>query len=210
VKLIQGGSVATKTLQGKSVAILATDGYEQSELLLPKKALEDAGAKVEIVSINPGIIKGWEKGNWASSISVDVNIQLASSDDYDALMLPGGVMNPDKLRSEEAVIQFVQGFVDTGKPIAAICHGPQTLVETGVLRGRRMTSYESLRTDMINAGAEWEDNEVVVDHGLVTSRKPSDIPAFNTKMIEEIAKGPQDISVFGSRGQRRETPKHAH
>ncbi|WP_413582362.1 type 1 glutamine amidotransferase domain-containing protein [Bdellovibrio sp. HCB288] len=200
----------SKALEGKNVAILAADGFEQSELLLPKKALEDAGAKVEVVSLTTGEIKGWEKGNWAKPLTVDVAIQVASADDYDALMLPGGVINPDKLRSEEGAIQFVQEFVDTGKPIAAICHGPQTLIETGVLRGKRVTSYPSIRTDIINAGGEWEDNEVVVDNGLVTSRKPADIPAFCRKMIEEFAKGPQDTSVLGLGEQRREHPKHAH
>jgi protease I len=200
----------SKELEGKIVAILAADGFEQSELLLPKKALEDAGAKVEIVSINSGDIKGWEKGNWAKPLKVDVAINVASSDDYDALMLPGGVINPDKLRDEEGAVQFVQGFVDQGKPIAAICHGPQTLIETGVLRGKRVTSYSSIRTDIINAGGEWEDNEVVVDNGLVTSRKPADIPAFSREMIKEFAKEPQDMSVLGLGEQKREHPKHAH
>ncbi len=200
----------SKELEGKSVAILAADGFEQSELLLPKKALEDAGAKVEVVSLTSGEIKGWEKGNWAKPLKVDVAINVAGADDYDALFLPGGVLNPDKLRDEEGAVQFVQGFVDTGKPIAAICHGPQTLIETGVLRGKKVTSYSSIRTDIINAGGEWEDSEVVVDNGLVTSRKPADIPAFCREMIKEFAKEPQDMSVLGLGEQRREHQKHAH
>ncbi len=187
-----------KSLEGKRVAIVATDGFEQSELFEPKKALEDAGAKVDVISLKSGQIKGWEKKNWGQTISVDLTIEAAKPEDYDALMLPGGVMNPDKLRKEESVVHFVQEFVDSGKPIAAICHGPQTLIETGMLRGRNMTSYSSLRTDMINAGANWMDAEVIVDNGLVTSRTPADLPAFNKKMIEEFAAGPHDISLFGS------------
>lgn len=187
-----------KILEGKRVALLATDGFEQSELFEPKAALENAGAKVDVISLKSGVIKGWEKRNWGKAINVDLTVDDANTDDYDALMLPGGVMNPDRLRGEESVVHFVQDFVDSGKPIAAICHGPQTLIETGMLRGRNMTSYSSLRTDFINAGANWSDAEVVVDNGLVTSRTPEDIPAFNKKMIEEFAEGPHDISLFGS------------
>ncbi|MDG0816955.1 type 1 glutamine amidotransferase domain-containing protein [Bdellovibrio svalbardensis] len=187
-----------KSLEGKRVAILAADGFEQSELFEPRKALEEAGAKVDIISLKSGTIKGWEKKNWGDTILVDATVESAHADDYDALLLPGGVMSPDKLRGNESAVHFVQDFVDSGKPIAAICHGPQTLIETGALRGRNMTSYSSLRTDMINAGANWSDAEVVVDNGLVTSRMPSDIPAFNKKMIEIFAEGPHDISLFGS------------
>jgi len=186
-----------RNIQGLRVAILATDGFEQSELLEPKKALEEAGADIKVVSLKSGQIKGWQKGNWGESVDVDLTVEKASAENFDALMLPGGVMNPDKLRNEEKAVAFVQNFVDTGKPIAAICHGPQILIETGALRGRNMTSWPSLRTDMINAGAEWIDSEVVTDNGLVTSRKPDDIPAFNRKMIEEFAEGPHDVSLFG-------------
>ena len=187
-----------KTLEGKRIAIVATDGFEQSELFEPKQALEDAGAQVDIVSLKSGKIKAWNKTDWGESIDVNATIDIADEEDYDALMLPGGVMNPDKLRQEESVVHFVEDFIAHGKPIAAICHGPQVLIETGYLRGKNMTSYGSLRTDMINAGANWMDTEVVVDNGLVTSRKPDDIPAFNKKMIEEFAEGPHDVSLFGS------------
>jgi len=196
-----------RNINGLRVAILATDGFEQSELLEPRKALEDAGADIKIVSLKSGKIKAWKKGNWGESVDVDLTVDKASAKDFDALMLPGGVMNPDKLRNESKAVEFVQNFVDTGKPIAAICHGPQILIETGALRGRNMTSWPSLRTDMINAGAEWIDAEVVTDHGLVTSRKPDDIPAFNRKMIEEFAEGPHDVSLFG-RGKGQENRRN--
>jgi intracellular protease, PfpI family len=186
-----------RNIQGLRVAILATDGFEQSELLVPKAALEKAGADTKVVSLKSGEIKGWSKGDWGKSVKVDLTLEKAKADDFDALMLPGGVMNPDKLRNDEKAVAFVQEFVDSGKPIAAICHGPQVLIETGALRGRNMTSWPSLRTDMINAGAEWIDSEVVTDNGLVTSRKPDDIPAFNRKMIEEFAEGPHDVSLLG-------------
>ena len=186
-----------RNIQGLRVAILATDGFEQSELLDPKKALEKAGADIKVVSLKSGKIKGWQKGNWGESVDVDLTVEKASAEEFDALMLPGGVMNPDKLRNDEKAVAFVQEFVDAGKPIAAICHGPQVLIETGALLGRNMTSWPSLRTDMINAGAEWIDSEVVTDNGLVTSRKPDDIPAFNRKMIEEFAEGPHDVSLLG-------------
>lgn len=200
-----------KSLEGKHVALVATDGFEQSELFEPLKALRDAGAEVDIVSLKAGEIKGWQKGNWGKAIKVDVTVDQADAENYDALMLPGGVMNPDKLRDDENVVHFVQKFVDAGKPIAAICHGPQTLIETGMLRGRNMTSYHSLRTDMFNAGAEWMDTEVVVDNGLVTSRKPADdIPAFNAKMIEVFAAGPVDISLLGSSSKNQEQSRATH
>lgn len=176
-------------LKGQKVAVLATDGFEQAELFEPMKALKDAGAEVQIVSLREGTIKGWSDGNWGKTIDVDLVVAEADADYFDALMLPGGVLNPDKLRLDQMAVRFVQDFVDEGKPIAAICHGPQTLIETDMLKGRRMTSYPSIKSDLINAGADWVDDEVVVDQGLVTSRKPSDIPAFNKKMIEEFAEG---------------------
>lgn len=179
-------------LQGKKVAILATDGFEQSELFEPKKALEEAGAEVSIVSLKSGEIKGWNETDWGKSIKVDLTINEANSNDFDALQLPGGVINPDKLRTEEKVLKFVKSFFDAGKPVAAICHAPWTLINADVVKGKEMTSYHTIRKDLENAGAKWVDKEVVVDNGLVTSRNPDDIPAFNKKMIEEIAEGKHD------------------
>ncbi|WP_413568103.1 type 1 glutamine amidotransferase domain-containing protein [Bdellovibrio sp. HCB117] len=179
----------TPSLKGKNIAILATDGFEESELFEPKKALDDAGAKTTLISLKEGEIKGWAKTNWGKSIKVDLTVEKASPDDYDGLLLPGGVMNPDKLRKESKAVEFTKKFAESGKPIAAICHGPQLLIETGMVKGRRMTSYPSVKTDLKNAGATWEDKEVITDNGLVTSRKPEDIPAFNRKMIEEFAEG---------------------
>jgi protease I len=177
-------------LSGKRVAILATDGFEQSELTEPMKALQEAGAKAEIVSPKSGQIQGWKHFDKADFFKVDRTVDQASPDDYDALMLPGGVANPDQLRLNEKAIRFIKAFVDAKKPIAAICHGPWTLIDAGAVRGRKMTSWPSLKTDLRNAGAEWVDQEVVTDQGLVTSRKPDDLPAFNRKMIEEFAEGP--------------------
>lgn len=192
----------TNRLKGQKIAILATDGFEQSELLEPKKALEDAGAEVEVISLKSGSIKGWQHTDWGKSVKVDTVLADAHAEDYNALMLPGGVMNPDKLRMEPEVIEFVQEFFIAGKPIAAICHGPQVLIETKLLRGRTLTSWPSLKTDLSNAGAQWVDAEVVVDRGLVTSRKPADIPAFNAKMINEFAMGPRPtMRTAESRGQ---------
>lgn len=182
--------MAKTELEGVRVAILSADGFEQSELFEPKKALEKAGAEVQIISLKKGKITGWDKKDWGKSIEVDDVVSAVSPDDFDALMLPGGVINPDKLRSNEEAVEFVEGFFEAGKPIAAICHGPQTLIETGYLEGRKMTSYKSIKTDLMNAGAKWIDKEVVCDQGLVTSRQPDDIPAFNKKMIEEFAQGP--------------------
>jgi protease I len=176
-------------LRSKRVAALVDNGFEQSELVEPKKALEAAGAKVDVVSPQSGKVKGWQHTNWGDEIAVDKKLNEARPDDYDALLLPGGVMNPDKLRANAAAVQFVKAFVDVGKPIAAICHGPWTLIEAGAVKGRRITSWPSLSTDLRNAGAQWTDEECVVDNGLVTSRKPDDIPAFNKKMIEEFAEG---------------------
>lgn len=179
----------TKSIQGKKVAILSTDGFEQSELFEPRKALLEAGALVTIVGLKEGKIKGWKDKNWGDSIDVDIVVSKAKASDFDAVVLPGGVMNPDTLRGDKDAVAFVKSFVDDGKPIAAICHGPQTLIEAGGVKGRKMTSYSSLKTDLKNAGADWVDQEVVADRGLVTSRKPDDLPAFNKKMIEEIAEG---------------------
>jgi len=176
-------------LNGKRVAVLATEGFEESELLEPRKALEQAGARVEVVSPAQGRIRAWKHTDWGTDVPVDTSVDEAQPDDYDALMLPGGVMNPDRLRINEKAVAFVRGMFEAGKPIAAICHAPWTLAEAGVVRGFRMTSWPSLRTDLTNAGATWVDEQVVVDRGLVTSRKPDDIPAFNRKMIEEFAEG---------------------
>lgn len=181
--------MADGKLSGRKVAILATDGFEQSELFEPKKALEEAGAEVKVVSPKDGTIKGWNHTDWGDTCKVDLSLEDADAEDFDALMLPGGVMNPDKLRMNEKAIEFIKGFTDTGKPIAAICHGPWPLIETGIVNGRTVTSWPSLKTDLMNAGANWVDREVVTDNGLVTSRKPDDIPAFNRKMIEEFAEG---------------------
>jgi protease I len=176
-------------LDGKRIAILATDGFEQSELLEPKRALEEAGAKTEVVSIQEGQIRGWKDKDWGDSVAVDTVVQQTKADDYDGLLLPGGVMNPDKLRMNSDAVSFVKAMADSGKPIAAICHGPWTLVEAGAVKGRTITSWPSLKTDITNAGGKWVDEEVVTDRGIVTSRKPADIPAFNRKMIEEFKEG---------------------
>ncbi len=178
-----------QALQGKNIAILADVGFEQVELTEPRQALEAAGAKTFLVSPASGQVKGWKDKEWGDSFPVDVPLQEANASEYDALLLPGGVMNPDKLRMNPEAVQFVRSFVEAGKPIAAICHGPWTLVEADAVRGRTLTSWQSLQTDIRNAGGNWVDQEVVTDRGLVTSRKPADIPAFNRKMIEEIAEG---------------------
>lgn len=177
------------TLSNKKVVILTEEGFEQVELTSPKAALEAAGAIVHVVSPKSGKIKAWDKTNWGIEINVDKVLDEVSPDDYDALVLPGGVLNPDKLRQNKEAVAFVSAFLDESKPIAAICHGPQILIETGMIGGRTLTSYPSLRTDLENARAHWIDQEVVVDDGLVTSRRPTDLEAFNKKMIEEIAEG---------------------
>jgi len=176
-------------LNGKTVAILTENGFEEVELTSPKKALEDAGATVHIVSPQKDKIKAWDHDHWSIELSVDKNVSDVKAEDYDALMLPGGVMNPDKLRMNKDAVEFAKDFLETGKPVAAICHGPQLLIETGLLEGRDMTSYPSLQTDIKNAGANWHDREVIVDNGLVTSRSPKDLDAFNEKMVEEISEG---------------------
>jgi protease I len=177
------------SLQGKTIAILATDGFEQSELTKPKKALEEAGAKTQVVSPNPRKIKGWDKKDWGEEVSVDVTLDSADPAQYDALLLPGGVMNPDHLRMNPDAVKFVKHFFEQAKPVAAICHGPWMLVETGAVRGRTITSWPSLKTDIRNAGGTWVDEEVVVSNGVVTSRKPDDIPAFNRQIIDLFSKG---------------------
>lgn len=179
----------TKKLEGKRVAILATDGFEQSELLDPKRALEEAGAETDVIAPAPGSIRAWKMKDWGDSIDADTQLADADPSDYDALLLPGGVINPDRLRINERAVGFVKAIVDAGKPVAAICHGPWTLIDADVVKGRKLTSWPSLRTDLCNAGAEWIDAEVVTDQGLVTSRNPSDIPAFTAKLIEEVAEG---------------------
>jgi len=176
-------------LSDRRVAVLATNGYERSELDEPVKALKEAGATVDIVSIKSGTIKGWKSGNWSGEVEVDRTVEDAKVADYDALVLPGGTLNPDTLRTEERAVSFVRGFFSEGKPVAAICHGPQILIEADVVSGRRMTSYQSIRTDLQNAGADWTDEECVCDQGLVTSRTPDDLPAFIDKMLEEISEG---------------------
>lgn len=176
-------------LSAKKVAVLAANGFEQSEFEEPVKALKEAGAEVTIVSLKSGKIKGWKDKNWGDEFDVDKTVDEVDAKDYDALVLPGGVMNPDQLRQNTDAVAFVGGFFENNKPIAAICHGPWTLIETGELDGRKMTSYPSIKTDLINAGVQWVDEEVVVDNGLVTSRNPNDLPAFCKKMVEEIAEG---------------------
>jgi protease I len=176
----------TGELDGCHGAILATDGFEQSELFETRDALVKAGAVMHIVSLKPGKIKAWNEKNWGKSVDVDLTVRAAWSMDFDFLLLPGGVLNPDKLRESSEAVAFVMSFVNKHKPIAAICHGVQTLIETGALKGRTITSYPSLKTDLKNAGAHWVDKEVVVDHKLITSRKPSDIPAFNEAMIRQF------------------------
>ena len=173
----------------KRVAILTENGFEEVELTSPKKAMEDAGMKVDIVSAQTGKVKAWNHDHWSIELSVDVNLSEVNMDNYDALMIPGGVINPDKMRMNPDYVNFAKEFMESGKPVAAICHGPQLLIETGLLEGRKMTSYPSVKTDIINAGANWVDREVVVDNGLVTSRSPKDLDAFNKKLLEEIREG---------------------
>jgi protease I len=181
--------MADRKLQGKKVAILAADMFERVELEEPRKALEEAGATTEIVSIDSGEIQGFDHFDPAKKIKVDKTVEEVSVDDYDALLVPGGVGNPDQLRGDENAVRFVRDFVESKKPLAVICHGPWVLVEAGVVRGLTLTSWPTLQTDIRNAGGNWVDKEVVVDSGIVTSRKPDDIPAFNKKMIEEFCEG---------------------
>lgn len=193
-----------KRLDGKRVAILATDGFEQSELIEPREALQKAGAEAVIVSPNEGFIRGWNHNDWGQSIEVDLELSAASADDFDALLIPGGVMSPDRLRMMGDAVRFVRDFAEAGKPIAAICHGPWMLVEADIVRDRKVTSYRSIRTDVVNAGGNWVDEAVVTDQGLVTSRQPSDIPAFIKKMIEEFAEGLHKPQVAAKKAKAKE------
>jgi protease I len=176
-------------LKGKKIAILATDGFEQAELIDPRKALNNAGATTVVISPKAGEIKGWNKKDWGHAVKVDLALADANPNDYDALVLPGGVMNPDHLRMDPAAVNFVRQFVSTGKTVAAICHGPWTLLEAGALKGRTVTSWPSLKTDIKNAGGNWVDQAVVTDGQFIFSRKPDDIPAFNKAIIESVAQG---------------------
>jgi protease I len=187
------------TLKGKNIAILATDGFEQSELEKPKQALEEAGARTQVVSPKDDKIKGWDKKDWGKEVKVDVPLHSANSSQYDALLLPGGVMNPDQLRMNPEAVRFLKSFFDEGKPVASICHGPWMLVEADALRGRTVTSWPSLKTDIKNAGGTWVDQEVIVSNGVVTSRNPDDIPAFNREMISLFSKGSQQSGTSGRR-----------
>ena len=187
--------MADGTLNGLKVAILVTDGFEQVEMTEPRKALDQAGAKTSIVSPKDGRVRAWKFTEWGDEFPVDVPLAQARPEDFDAILLPGGVINPDKLRMDENAVLFAQAFLDGGKPVATICHGPWTLIETGKVKGRRIASWPSLQTDVENAGAEWVDQEAVVDGNLVSSRKPDDIPAFNPEVIKMFA---------GARGQSRQ------
>ena len=178
--------MASDTLKGLKVAILVTDGFEKVELTQPRKALDEAGAVTRIVSPKSSKVRSWNFTNWDEEMPVDVNLDEAKPDDFDALHLPGGVINPDALRIQPKAVAFAKAFFDTRKPVASICHGPWTVIETGAARGRRMTSWPSLKTDLRNAGADWVDEEVVVDRGLITSRRPDDIPASNREMIKTL------------------------
>jgi protease I len=184
--------MADKPLQGKKIAFLATDGVEQVELTDPWAAVEQAGAEPVLVSPKDDEIQGFEHLDKGKTFQVDKAVADASADEFDGLVLPGGVANPDQLRMDEKAVAFVRSFVESGKPVGVICHGPWTLVEAGVVRGRKLTSFPSVRTDLENAGASWVDEEVVVDNGLVSSRDPDDLPAFCKKIVEEFAEGRHD------------------
>jgi deglycase len=179
----------SKNISGKKVAIITENGFEEVELTSPKKMLEEAGVTVHIVSPQKDKVKAWDHDHWSGELPVDVQIDKANVEDYDMLLIPGGVMNPDKMRTNAEAVSLAQQFMEAGKPVAAICHGPQLLIETGMISGRKMTSYHSIKTDLVNAGVIWEDKEVVVDNGLVTSRSPKDLDAFNHKVLEELAEG---------------------
>lgn len=176
-------------LKGKKIAILTEDGFEKIELTSPQEALEEAGAEVHIVSPKSDVVRSKEGDDWKEDFSVDVTLDRANEGDYDGLLIPGGVINPDKLRTNEQALSFVKSFFKAGKPVAAICHGPQVLIDAEVVEGRKMTSVGAIKKDLINAGANWQDSEVVTDQGLVTSRTPDDLPAFNAKIVEEYAEG---------------------
>jgi protease I len=190
--------MAEQTLKGKRIAIIAADMVERVELVEPRKALEEAGAETDLISLEPGEITSFDHFDPADKLKVDRAVEEVQESEYDALMIPGGVGNPDQLRGDENLVAFVRDFFEAGKPVAAICHAPWVLVEAGVVQGRKLTSWPTLQTDIRNAGGNWVDEQVVVDQGLVTSRKPDDIPAFNSKMIEEFAEGKHT-------GQRQKT-----
>jgi protease I len=192
------GTNHTQVLKGRKIAFLATDGFEQVEMTEPRKVLRNAGAEVILVSPNPGKIRAWKYTKWGTKYAVEQTVEQADPGQFDGLLLPGGVLNPDKLRLHPPAVEFIRAFFQADKPVAAICHGLQTVIETGLLRGRRLTSYPSIRTDLVNAGAEWVDEEVVVDQNVVTSRRPDDLPAFNKKIIELFAAGkpsPQEAAA---------------
>jgi protease I len=189
-------------LNGKRVAILVAEGFEQSEMVEPKKALEHAGAETYIVSPEKDEVQGWKHFDKADRFHVDVQLDQAKAEEFDALVLPGGVANPDQLRLNPKAVQFTKQFFEAGKPVGVICHGPWTLIEAGVVKGRTLTSWPSLKTDLSNAGAKWVDQEVVVDRGLVSSRKPGDLPAFNRKLIEEIGEGEHRRESASARAPR--------
>lgn len=176
-------------LKGKKIAILATHGFEQSELEVPRDRLKKAGATVEVVSLAAGEIKGWDMKDWGRPVKVDKTLDQAAASDYDAIVLPGGQINPDLLRVEPKALKFIKDIFDSKKVVAAVCHAPWLLIETGIAKGRKMTSYKSIKTDVINAGAKWEDSQVVVDQGVITSRNPGDLEAFSAKIIEEVREG---------------------
>ena len=191
-------------LDGKKVAILVAEGFEQVEMTKPREALEEAGAETKIVSPESEQIQGMHHADKGDRFDVDISLDEARPEDFDALMIPGGLMNPDKLRSTPEALEFTRHFFKENKPVAAICHGPWVLIDAGVLRGRKLTSWPAIQTDVKNAGANWVNEEVVVDNGLVTSRKPDDIPAFNKKMIEEFCEGKHSARVpFAIAGQER-------
>jgi protease I len=191
------------TLSGLRVAILVADGFEQVEMTEPRKALQEAGADAQIVSPAKSEVQGWNHFDKADKFKVDVALDDADANDFGALLLPGGVANPDQLRTMPTAVEFVRNFFEAGKPVAVICHGPWTLIEAGVVKGRAITSWPSVKTDLINAGAKWTDKEVVVESGLVSSRKPDDIPAFNRKMVEEFAQGANPRPGAGKRTSER-------
>lgn len=194
-------------LNGRKVAILVAEGFEQSEMVEPRKALEQAGAETYIVSPARDEVQGWHHFDKGDRFHVDVPIDEASADDYDALLLPGGVANPDQLRMHAKAVQFAKQFVEAGKPVGVICHGPWTLIEAGVVKGRTLTSWPSLKTDLANAGAKWVDQEVVTDRGLVSSRKPADLPAFSRKLIEEIGEGQHERGRAQRPGEEQRAPR---